>query len=184
MANPRSVDYFARGLDYLLLKNPDAAVSDADAAIAQSPEFVLAYVLRADAHYIQYRMAQVRDENDDESHTDAPDAKTQSMLRQRQNMAALDMVIADLDHVIKLSPKNAYAHYNKGNAYMLQTDYTSAISSYSTAIQLKPDFAEAYYNRGLLYLRLGNKNLGVADLSKAGELGMLPSYNILKRMTR
>ena len=67
---------------------------------------------------------------------------------------------------------------------MLQTDYTSAISSYSTAIQLKPDFAEAYYNRGLLYLRLGNKNLGVADLSKAGELGMLPSYNILKRMTR
>ena len=183
MANPRSIDYFARGLDYLLVKNPDAAVSDAEAAIAQSPEFTLAYVLRADAHYIQYLMAQVRDKNDDESLADAPDAKAQSMLRQRQNMAALDMVIADLEHVIKLSPKNAYAHYNKGNAYMLQTDYTSAISSYSTAIQLKPDFAEAYYNRGLLYLRLGNKNLGVADLSKAGELGMLPSYNILKRMT-
>jgi len=92
--------------------------------------------------------------------------------------------VADLDQVIKLAPKNVYAHYNKGNIYMLQGDYTSAINSYSNAIQLKPDLAEAYYNRGLMYLRMGNKELGVADLSKAGELGVLPSYSILKRMTR
>jgi tetratricopeptide (TPR) repeat protein len=77
-----------------------------------------------------------------------------------------------------------YAHYNKGNVYMLQGDFTSAISSYTNAIQLKSDLAEAYYNRGLMYLRLGNKTLGVADLSKAGELGVLPSYNVLKRMNR
>ena len=67
---------------------------------------------------------------------------------------------------------------------MLQGDFTSAISSYTNAIQLKSDLAEAYYNRGLMYLRLGNKTLGVADLSKAGELGVLPSYNVLKRMNR
>jgi tetratricopeptide (TPR) repeat protein len=97
--------------------------------------------------------------------------------------ATLDLVMADLNQVIKLSPKNVYAHFNKGNVYMLQGDYTSAISSYSTAIELKPDLAEAYYNRGLMYLRMGNKALGVADISKAGELGVLPSYNILKRMT-
>ena len=35
-----------------------------------------------------------------------------------------------------------------------------------------------------MYLRMGNKSLGVADLSQAGELGVLPSYNVLKRMTR
>jgi tetratricopeptide (TPR) repeat protein len=77
-----------------------------------------------------------------------------------------------------------YAHFNKGNAFMLQGDYTNAISCYSTAIELKPDLGEAYYNRGLMYLRMGNKNLGIADLSKAGELGILPSYNVLKRMSR
>ena len=54
---------------------------------------------------------------------------------------------------------------------------------YHNVIELKPDLAEAYYNRGLMYLRMGNKNMGVADLSKAGELGVLPSYNVLKRMT-
>ena len=182
-AKPRSVDYFARGLDYLLVKNPEAAVSDADAAIALSPGFTLAYILRADAHYVQYRMAQARQGMLD-GPTGAPDAKTEAMLHQRQEMAYLDMVKADLDQVIKLSPKNVYAHFNKGNIYMLQGDLTSAISCYNTAIELKPDLAEAYYNRGLMYLRMGNKTLGVADLSKAGELGVLPSYNVLKRMNR
>ena len=183
-AKPRSVDYFARGLDYLLVKNPDAAVADADSAIAKSPGFMLAYVLRADAHYMQYRMAQARDAGAEGLMDGAPDARSQAMLRQRQDVTHLDMMMADLDQVLKLSPNNVYAHFNKGNVYMLQGDYTSAISCYSTAIELKPDLAEAYYNRGLMYLRMGNKTSGVADLSKAGELGVLPSYNVLKRMTR
>ena len=106
------------------------------------------------------------------------------MLRQRQDAMALSQIMSDLDEAIKLSPKNMYAYYNKGNVYMMQGDYTSAISCYSTAIELMPDFAEAYYNRGLMYLRLGNKNLGISDLSKAGELGVLPSYNVIKRMGR
>lgn len=183
-SKPRSIDYFARGLDYLLVKNPDAAIADADAAIALSPQFMLAYLLRADAHYMQYRMAQVRDAGSAGLPADAPDAKSQAMLRQRQDVTTLDMMQDDLDQAIKLSPKNVYAHFNKGNAYMLQGDYTSAISCYNAAIELKPDLGEAYYNRGLMYLRMGNKTLGVADLSKAGELGVLPSYNVLKRMTR
>ena len=180
----RSIDYFARALDYLTVKNPEGAVADADSAISMSPQFMLAYQLRADAHYMQYRMAQAMSEQSSDPLGDAPDAMSHAMLRQRQDVTLLDQVMNDLDQAIKLSPKNMYALFNKGNVYMLQGDYTSAISCYSQAIELKPDLAEAYYNRGLMYLRMGNKNLGVADLSKAGELGILPSYNVLKRMTR
>ena len=181
---PRSVDYFARGLDYLLVKNPDAAILDADMAIATSPQFVLAYLLRADALHMQYRMAQARDAGITQLLEGAPDVKSQAMLRQRQDVTTLELMVADLDKVIKLSPRNVYAFFNKGNACMLQGDFTGAISCYSTALELKPDLAEAYYNRGLMYLRMGNKTMGIADLSKAGELGVLPSYNVLKRMTR
>lgn len=74
--------------------------------------------------------------------------------------------------------------FDKGNVYMMMQDNTAAISAYTSAIAIKPDFGEAYYNRGLVYLRLGNKEKGLADLSKAGELGILPSYNVLKRMSR
>lgn len=181
-AKPRSIDYFARGLDYLLVKNPDAAIEDADSTIALSPKFMLAFMLRADAHYMQYRMAQARAEaNHDAANGDV---RTNTMLRQRQDEKTLEWMLQDLDQAIKLSPKNVYAHFNKGNVYVLQGDYTSAISCFTTAIELKPDLAEAYYNRGLMYLRLGNKTSGIDDLSKAGELGILPSYNVLKRMTR
>lgn len=183
-AKPRSVDHFARGLDYLLVKNPDAAIADADAAIDLSPQFMLAYMLRADAHYMQYLMTQAREPGATEALAALPADKSQAMLRQRVESTMLNQMVTDLNEVLKLSPKNVYAHFNKGNAYMLQGDYTSAISCYSAAIDYKPDLGEAYYNRGLMYLRMGNKTLGVADLSKAGELGVLPSYNVLKRMTR
>ena len=183
-SKPRSIDYFARGLDYLLIKNPDAAIADADAAIDLSPQFMLAYLLRSEARYMQYRMAQARETSTAELLAGSADAKAQAMLHHRQDVTALDLIAADLDQVIKLSPKNVYAYFNKGNVYMYQGDFTSAISCYSTAIEQKPDLGEAYYNRGLMYLRMGNKTLGIADLSKAGELGVLPSYNVLKRMSR
>ena len=180
-AKPRAVDYFARGMDYLMVRDPDAAIADADRAIAASPEFTLAYFLRANAKYMKYRMAQSGAEVDEVTTTDA---KTQAMLHQREDAETLQQVVADLDQVLKRSPKNVYAHFDKGNAYMLLNDYTGAISSFTNALEVKPDLGEAYYNRGLMYLRLGNKTLGVADLSKAGELGILPSYNVLKRMTK
>lgn len=43
---------------------------------------------------------------------------------------------------------------------------------------------EAFYNRGYVYLRLGNERLGIADLSRAGQLGILPAYNLIKRISR
>ena len=180
-AKPRAVDYFARGMDYMMVRDPDAAIADADRAIAVSPEFTLAYFLRANARYMKYRMAQSGAEVDEVTTTDI---KAQAMLHQREDAEALQQVVADLDQVLKRSPKNVYAHFDKGNAYMLLNDYTGAISSFTKALEVKPDLGEAYYNRGLMYLRLGNKPLGIADLSKAGELGILPSYNVLKRMTK
>ncbi|MDE6306061.1 MAG: tetratricopeptide repeat protein, partial [Muribaculaceae bacterium] len=97
---------------------------------------------------------------------------------------SMNEVLSDLDKVIELSPRMAIAYYNKGNLYLSANDYTSALSAYNRAIELKPDLGEAYYNRGYVYFRLGNKDAGSADLSKAGELGILPSYNLLKRMGR
>ncbi|MDE5734574.1 MAG: tetratricopeptide repeat protein, partial [Duncaniella sp.] len=62
-------------------------------------------------------------------------------------------------------------------------DNTSALMNFSKAIELKPDFGEAYYNRGYVYLALGNKDAAFKDLSKAGSLGIVASYNLLKRMS-
>ena len=50
-------------------------------------------------------------------------------------------------------------------------------------IELYPNFAEAYYNRGLILLRQGKSKQGIQDLSKAGELGLVQAYSVLKRAT-
>lgn len=76
------------------------------------------------------------------------------------------------------------AYYNKGNILYELEEYDLATAAYNKAIELKPDFGEAYYNRGYIALKAGRSNEGVADLSKAGELGIIPAYNLIKRITR
>ncbi len=90
--------------------------------------------------------------------------------------------VADLDKVLELDPRMVYAWFDKGLIYMESGDFTSAISCFTTAIDINPEFGEAYFNRAVAYLQLGNKQAGISDLSRAGELGILPSYNLLKRM--
>ena len=63
-----------------------------------------------------------------------------------------------------------------------QKDFRTAILDYNEAIKRDPDFAEAYFNRGLSRLYTGDTQRGIEDLSKAGELGIVNAYNIIKRM--
>ena len=63
----------------------------------------------------------------------------------------------------------------------LQQDFKAAISYYNQAIKVDNDFAEAYFNRGLTYIYINEVDKGIADLSKAGELGIYQAYNLISR---
>lgn len=166
---PRAIDYFARGMDHYTLRNLDQAEADFGRAIDLMPDFTLAYLARAATRHLK-------------AETTPSDAAAR--LTSDKRRMVVRSIRDDLERVIELSPRMAIAHYNLGNLMVESGDMTSAISAYNRAIELKPDMGEAYYNRGFVYLRLGNKEAGVADLSKAGELGIVPSYNLLKRMGR
>jgi tetratricopeptide (TPR) repeat protein len=162
----RPVDYLNRGILYFLLKNYDDALTDLDKALESNDEFTVAYMARA---YVYYTKAGL-----------PTDVDKQTEHGSSANLYQLAM--ADYDVALKLNPRLVYAWFNKGTIYYQLEDYTSALRCFNEAIAINPDFAEAYYNRGITYLRLGNKQSGTADLSKAGELGILPSYNLLKKM--
>lgn len=176
----RPIDYFARAMDYFLLKNVDAAIADADSAIAASSDFALAYFLRFNARMLKLQL----DEAAPAHKSDFGDSQSQSMLEHRARELVLNEMAADMRKVVALSPRNAYAYYNLAYVQAMMGDNSGALVSYSRAIELKPLLGEAYFNRALIYLQLGDKEKGNDDLSKAGELGILPSYNILKRMAR
>ena len=89
-------------------------------------------------------------------------------------------VISDLDMAIRLNPNNAYLYFDRGNLYASNKDYVKAIKDYDTAIKLDPNLAEAYYNRGISNINLGKTDVGISDLSKAGERGLYDAYSAIK----
>lgn len=159
---PRAIDYFGRAMDFMALRDYASALADLDRAIDNTPDFALAYFARGCA---RYRLMQAG--------TSAETTPRQVQVR---------AIISDFDKAIQLSPRMAFAYYNKGNILAEMGDYTSALMAFNAALDLKPDLGEAWYNRGYVYFQLGNRDKGVENLSKAGELGVVPSYNLIKRM--
>ena len=90
-------------------------------------------------------------------------------------------VLSDLSAALRLDAENAYLYYNRATVYAQRSDYRHAIDDYSHALTLDPRLAEAWYNRGLCRIFDGDKQAGVSDLSRAGELGLYTAYNLIKR---
>lgn len=173
----RPIDYIGRALDFLTVRDYVNAEKDAERAIALTPDLVLAYMVRAQAAYGRYILEKNTTKGSDSSKLDA---LTRASLARK----ALEDILADYNKIIELSPRMDIAWFNKGNILLEMEDYNGAAQAYTQAIELKSDFGEAYYNRGYIALRAGLQNEGVADLGKAGELGVIPAYNLIKRMTR
>lgn len=168
-------DRLGRGVVSLSLRNYDAAISDLNEALEETPTLTPALMARAAARFARSRESSVNLENH------SPNA-SESALDGRLAMADISAAIADYDTALEINPNLVYAWFNKGVIYYSLRDYTAARRCFDTAIALEPSFGEALFNRGLTLLQSGDKRGAFADLSKAGELGVLESYNLLKRM--
>ena len=168
--NPESVrDIMLRAINYSLVQDLEAAMADLDYALSLDSlswelyfvrSFVRGKLLEAE------KLTGVAGKNSNE-----------------KDMVEFDyrLVKDDLDKVLELCPGLVYGFFNRGNVFAKMNDYKSAIVDYTNAIAVNDRFAEAYFNRGLAKLYIGNVEQGVADLSKAGELGIFQAYNVIKR---
>lgn len=173
----RPIDRLALGVTQSMLKNYPDAIANLDEVINSDGKFTVAYMARAYAKVMKL----LSDEKTGKENEN-PNGKSASSFDRRASLAALQDVISDYDMALMLNPRLVFAWFNKGNIYYSVGDYTSALQAYTEALKIDPEFGQAFFNRGLAYLQAGNKQQAFNDLSKAGELGVLPSYNILKRM--
>lgn len=169
--------FFARAFEFALVQDYTSAIDDCNHAIYLLPSspkqmsererglWMIAYFCRANWRYkqIDYKRASGDEIN-------AEEVKLE-----------FEMLLRDYDRVIIEQPDFAFAYYNKANMLCLQRDFRAAISYYDSAISKDSDFAEAYFNRGLTYIYIGENEKGIADLSKAGELGIYQAYNLISR---
>ena len=166
--------YLARAIEFAMVQDYKSAIDDCTKAInlidnghranMDGKNYAFLYFLRANW---RYKLLEFQRANGELTHESSLD---------------YDIMLRDYDYVVRLQPDFAYAYYNKGNMLCSQKNYTDAISHYSRAIEYDPDFAEAYFNRGLTYIYIEQVEQGIADLSKAGELGIYQAYNLITRL--
>lgn len=149
---PSAILYFTRAMEFAIIKDFASAVDDCTKAVVLADADLEPVICFCRANW-RYHM----EETDRE------------------------LILRDYNHVLSLQPNFTFAYYNKANILCSQKDYNEAIRFYTQAIELDGDFAEAYFNRGLTYVYIGENEKGLADLSKAGELGIYQAYNLITR---
>lgn len=152
--SPTTELLFARAMEFAIIKDYASAIDDCTKAIAatDSRSPLIVLITFCRANW-RYRLEEVDRE----------------------------LMLRDYDQVLRLQPDFTFALYNKANILGSQREYKEAIRYYTQAIAQDADFAEAYFNRGLTYIYLGENDKGLADLSKAGELGIYQAYNLITR---
>lgn len=184
--------FFARALDFALVKDNDNALVDLNRALFLDNKLVLAYFERANLRFDLLLFEQSQSNRSDKLSNDylspnrSEDKQAQShSLSKTEEAFGADyiLVMQDYEKILELAPEFVYAWYNRAYIRFLQKDYRSALEDFNRAIELSPYFAEAWYNRGIVRIYLGERENGLRDLSKAGELGMYKAYNLIKRFS-
>jgi tetratricopeptide (TPR) repeat protein len=88
--------------------------------------------------------------------------------------------ISDYTAAIAINENYIEAYFNRGKAKQFLQAYEDAIGDCSKIIQLHPKNVDAFYMRGILRIDFGDLKNGCLDLSKAGELGDLKAYEMIK----
>ncbi len=178
-----SHNYLNRGIFHCLTGNYNQAIADLNQAIKLDSTNVLAYISRGNC---RYKMTEQFEKLTDfpaqmavrsESGNNRQTAEASKVLV----VTDYDLVLEDFDKAISLRPGFFFAYYNRAFIHLKQKNYKAAMEDLDKAIGLEPEFAEAYYNRGLTRIFLDDTGGGALDLSKAGELGLVEAYSIIKR---
>ncbi|MCR5819988.1 MAG: tetratricopeptide repeat protein [Bacteroidaceae bacterium] len=159
--------YIGRALDYYQVHDFESALTDLNRALALDKKNVLGYFIRAQVRCRQMEALNIEEE------------AQQSTIKIGYS-AALD----DLTRAVQLAPDMAYAWYDIGNIHFVLHDYTRAREAYRHALNIDPHFPDAYYNRGVASILDGQLQLGLSDLSQAGEYGLYQAYNLIKRYSK
>ena len=181
--------YYGRGMDFMHVQDYESALKDMDRVIELNPNLLLGHFARAIIRTKQleydYQLSGESEFTDNrKTGITLPDNISGTTKLPEISIKSIhyEEILREYEKIIKIDPTFIYAYYNRAEIFSIEKDFRAAISDYNKAIELEPQFAEAYFNRGIAKLSIGETSAGLDDLRKAGELGIVQSYSIIKRM--
>ncbi len=174
-------DYTQRGRDLLEKRDYVEALVNLNRAIELDPNNSAAYYLRGNIKdNFEDRHGAMKDYNlaieKNPKFADALFARGNVKMKLQDYYGAVD----DFTAVIAKNENFVEAYFSRGRAKQFLQAYQDAINDCSKIIQINPKNADAYSMRGILRIEFGDMKNGCLDLSKAGELGDLKAYELIK----
>lgn len=160
-----------RALAYYHVRDFESGIADMDAFLSNHPNHFVALLLRAQLRYSMLIA----------NNPELPVNLDSKQMPSTEIRMSFRQVLDDYSSIVEKGNALTYVYYNKGNIHLLLHEFEKAIEAYNKAVELDPDLPDAYYNRGIAYLLMGEKELGLADLSLAGEQGLYSAYSLIKQ---
>lgn len=174
-------EYTQKGRDLLEKQEYVEALLNLNKAIELDASYSPAYYLRGNIKdKFEDRHGAMKDYNmaieKNSKFTDAFYARGNVKMALQDYYGAID----DYTAVIALNENYVEAYFSRGKAKQFLQAYQDAINDCTKIIQINPKSATAYSMRGILRIEFGDVKNGCLDLSKAGELGDLNAYDLIK----
>jgi class 3 adenylate cyclase/Tfp pilus assembly protein PilF len=170
-STPAGTDPYAaygQGMQSIDEENAAQAVVSFDQAIRAQPDFVDAYVGRAEARrmLVQYELSLEDCEKIIQIKPDEPRGYNCRGLG-RQLLKQYDASLRDFNEALRRNPKFALAYGNRGTTYHLLQQYDRAIQDFNEAIRLGPKNPLFHIRRGNVYSDLKQYDKAIRDYTEA-----------------
>ncbi len=190
-ANPQDFNAFMRrSRMYVILKQYDLALADANAAIRLRPEDPSAYRRRS---WIRSKAGDRLGAKQDEARADTLSQTqqlhlfTQKIQANPRDHAAYNArahihhirhdyanALADYNRALALSPMNAITYRHRAALYEQMQNYPAAIADLNRAIALEPNESLTYYQRAEVKRKVGDIQGAIADEQQYQQLSKIP----------
>lgn len=178
-----SHNYLNRGIFYCITGNYNQSIRDFNRALQLDSTRALAYLSRGTCRLKMTEHILKLPEHPGQMNIPAGSERTLETEETDKVLMLEDynIILEDYNKAISLQPGLLFGYFNRACIYLKIKKFDLAIADLDKAIELEPEFAEAYYNRGLTRILMDDTASGALDLSKAGELGLVEAYSIIKR---
>ncbi|MEY2703861.1 MAG: hypothetical protein RLY43_2500 [Bacteroidota bacterium] len=175
--------YLYRGLVKVQLESYQEAINDLNIYIKSNPTYSEAYFLRGKSSYnLEKHHESMVDFN--KAIELSPNIGEYYMLRATLKLKLSDCrgAILDYDKCIELnSEEKGVAFFARGWSKSILKNYNESIIDYNNAINIMPNNGEIYFERGRVKIELNQIENACLDFSRAGELGEIRAYELIKK---